>query len=171
MSKVTITPTGNEKKLAPNDFIISKTDKTGKITYCNRIFIDLAGYSESELLGKPHSVVRHPQMPKVIFKLLWDRVQAKKEIFAFVVNLCKDGGHYWVYANVTASTDENGKVLGYYSVRRKPRDEAVIEIQKLYKELLEKEKSGGINQSQEYLDSVLKQKGVSYDEFVVKLQG
>lgn len=165
-----ITPNGNEKKLSPNDFIISKTDKTGKITYCNRIFIDLAGYTEEDLLGKPHSIVRHPQMPKLIFKLLWDRVKEKKEIYAYVVNLCKDGGHYWVYANVTASTDHSGSVLGYYSVRRKPNENALKEIEPMYKQLLEREKNGGIEASQKYLDDLLKQKGVSYDEFIVNLQ-
>jgi len=135
-----ITPNGNEKKLSPNDFIISKTDRRGIITYCNRIFIDLAGFSEEELLGKPHSIVRHPQMPKLIFKLLWDRIREKKEIFAYVVNLSKDGSHYWVYANVTASTDHNGNILGYYSVRRKPNENALKQIEPLYRELLEKEK-------------------------------
>ena len=165
-----ITPNGNEKKLSPNDFIISKTDTKGKITYCNRIFIDLAGYTEAELLSKPHSIVRHPDMPKLIFKLLWDRVKAKKEIFAYVKNLCKDGGHYWVYANVTASTDHSSKVVGYYSVRRKPSQKALDTIEPLYKELLAREKNGGMEASQRYMDEVLKEKGVSYDEFIVCLQ-
>jgi PAS domain S-box-containing protein len=165
-----ITPNGNEKKLAPNDFIISKTDTSGRITYCNRIFIELAGYGEAELLKKAHSIVRHPDMPKVIFKLLWERIQNKKEIFAYVVNLCKDGGHYWVYANVTASTDEKGSVVGYYSVRRKPNEKALEQIKQLYKELIAKEQSGGIEASQKYLNDMLKQKGVGYDEFVQNLQ-
>ncbi len=165
-----ITPTGQEKRLGADDFIISKTDTKGKITYCNRIFIDLAGYSEIQLLGKPHSIVRHPDMPKLIFKLLWDRVKAKKEIFAFVKNLCKDGGHYWVYANVTASTDTNGRVIGYYSVRRKPSANGLAAVEKLYATLLSKEKSGGINESSRYMDKLLDEKGVSYDEYINRLQ-
>lgn len=165
-----VTPNGNEKKLSPNDFIISKTDTKGKITYCNRIFIELAGYSEEELLSKPHSIVRHPDMPKIIFKYLWDRVKAKKEIFAYVKNLCKDGGHYWVYANVTASTDHNGQVLGYYSVRRKPSDTALNEIEPLYQKLLQREKNGGMDASEKYLKQILNEKGIGYDEFVVSLQ-
>lgn len=168
MSK--ITPTNKEKKLAADDFIISKTDTKGKITYCNRIFIDLAGFSEEELLTKPHSIVRHPDMPKAIFKLLWERVKAKKEIYAFVKNLCKDGGYYWVYANVTASTDHNGSVLGYYSVRRKPNENAVRQIESLYKELLAKERSNGVDASMNYLQQLLREKGVGYDEYIVKLQ-
>ena len=168
--KQKITPTGQEKKLGADDFIVSKTDLKGKLTYCNRIFIDLAGYSESELLGQAHNIVRHPKMPRLIFKLLWDRVKAKKEIFAFVVNLCKDGGHYWVYANVTASTDANGKVLGYYSVRRRPTQSAIDEIEKLYATLLQKEKSRGMQESKRYLDQLLSDKGVSYDEYVTQLQ-
>ncbi len=165
-----VTPTGNEKKLAPGDFIISKTDTTGKITYCNRIFIELSGYREQELLKKPHSIVRHPDMPRTIFKLLWDRVKAKKEIFAYVKNLCKDGGYYWVYANVTASTDANGKVVGYYSVRRKPNENALKQIETLYSQLLSQERSGGMEAAKHYLDKLLDEKGTTYDEFIVNLQ-
>lgn len=75
-----------------DDFIVSKTDTKGKITYCNQIFMEFACLQESELLGQPHSIVRHPDMPKVIFKLLWERIQNKKEIFAYVKNLSADGG-------------------------------------------------------------------------------
>ena len=165
-----ITPTGQEKRLGEDDFIISKTDTKGKITYCNRIFIDLAGYSEEQLLGKPHSIVRHPDMPKLIFKLLWERIKAKKEIFAFVKNLCKDGGHYWVFANVTASTDPSGRVLGYYSVRRKPSQRGLEAVEKLYAQLLSQEKSGGLGASSRYMNQILEEKGVSYDEYINDLQ-
>src|SRR5664279_5260004 len=125
-------PTQQEKVLGDDDFIVSKTDLKGLITYGNRIFIGISGYSELELLGAPHNILRHPDMPRVVFKLLWDTIQAKQEICAYVKNLAKDGCFYWVFANVTPSFDANGNLIGYYSVRRKPRPEAIQAISPLY---------------------------------------
>jgi hypothetical protein len=109
-------------------------------------------------------------MPRVVFKLLWDRIQSGQEIFAYVKNLCKDGSFYWVFTNVTASYDENGTIIGYYSVRRKPKEKAVLAIEPLYKEMLRLEASGGMNASLEYLLKALDQQGVGYDEFIASLQ-
>ncbi len=163
-------PNNNEKELDKNDFIVSKTDLKGRIIYCNKIFIELAGYDEKELLGSPHSIVRHPDMPKIVFKLLWERVQNKKEIFAYVKNLSKDGGYYWVFANVTATLDENGNIRDYHSVRRKPSQKAMKVIPSLYKELLEIEKRGGMEASYKRLNEILKKKGLNYDQFILSLQ-
>lgn len=161
-------PTGQHKSLQPEDFIVSKTDLKGKITYGNKIFLKLSGYDEKELLGAPHSILRHPDMPKIIFKLLWDRIQAKQEIFAYVKNLCKDGAYYWVLANVTTSLDTGGAIRGYYSVRRKPTDAYIAVIEPLYRDLLAAEHSGGMNASKALLDQFLNQKGVTYDQFVLQ---
>ena len=113
------------REMKENDFIVSKTDTKGRITYVNKIFMTMAEYTEEELLGKPHSIIRHPDMPKAVFKLLWDRIQNKEEIFAFVVNKTKNNNSYWVFANVTASLDVNGNIIGYFSVRRKPSHKAL----------------------------------------------
>ena len=153
-----------------NDFIVTKTDLQGKITYGNQIFIKFAGLSEKELLNQPHKIVRHPEMPKLIFKLLWERIKAKKEIFAYVKNLSADGSFYWVYANVTASIDSRGKTIGYYSVRRKPNAHALETIKSLYKTLLEKERCGGIDASNQYLNNLLETEGLIYDQFMNSLQ-
>jgi PAS domain S-box-containing protein len=163
-------PTDNQRFLDEGDFIVSKTDTKGKITYGNQTFIRMSGYSEEELLGAPHNILRHPDMPRVVFKLLWDRIQSGQEIFAYVKNLCKDGSFYWVFTNVTASYDENGTIIGYYSVRRKPKEKAVLAIEPLYKEMLRLEASGGMNASLEYLLKALDQQGVGYDEFIASLQ-
>jgi len=88
-------PTLQEKVLGEDDFIVSKTDLKGLITYGNRTFIQMSGYSEAELLGAPHNILRHPDMPRVVFKLLWDTIQAQQEICAYVKNLAKDGSFYW----------------------------------------------------------------------------
>ena len=163
-------PNNHERVMKEDDFIISKTDTSGKITYCNEIFMELASMNEEQLLGKPHNIIRHPDMPKAVFKLLWDRIQNKEEIFAYVKNLSADGGFYWVFANVSPSYDTSGKVIGYYSVRRKPSQKALEAIKPLYTEMLRIEKSNGINGSMEYLTNILKKEGVSYDEFITKIQ-
>ncbi len=162
---------GRERIMREDDFIVSKTDLKGKITYCNEIFMDMAAMTESELLGKPHSIVRHPDMPKAVFKLLWDRIKEGKEVFAYVKNQAKDGNYYWVLANVTPSYDENGRPIGFYSVRIKPSQKAIETIEPLYAQMREKERQGGIESSVAFLQGVLKEKGVTYDEFIVSLQG
>ena len=163
-------PTMQEKIMRDADFIVSKTDKSGKITYCNEIFMDMAMLSEKELLGKPHSIVRHPDMPKAVFKLLWDYIQKDEEIFAYVKNLSNDGSFYWVYANVTPSYDSSGNIIGYYSVRIKPSASALEIIKPLYEKMLSIENSSGVDASTQYLLDLLKEKGVSYDEFIIQIQ-
>lgn len=160
----------NERQVSADAFLVSKTDTKGKITYCNIPFIRIVGAKVDELIGKPHNVVRHPDMPKVVFKILWEHIKNKREVFAYVKNKSFDGSYYWVFANVTASLDENGSVIGYYSVRRKPNPKALEIIIPLYKQLLDAEKSGGLDASSKLLDSILSSKKVDYDEFMNNLQ-
>ncbi len=153
-----------------NDFIVSKTDTKGRITYGNEIFTKMSGYSEAELLHAPHNILRHKDMPKVVFKLLWDRIKQKEPINAYVKNLTKDGNFYWVFANVTASFDDNNNIIGYYSVRRKPSSQGVKTIEPIYRELLDIEMKQGLLASENALNETLNKAGVSYDEFVLNLQ-
>ncbi|WP_373070224.1 PAS domain-containing protein [Sulfurimonas sp.] len=159
-----------EKHLDDDDFIVSKTDLKGRITYGNDKFIEMSGYSEKELLGAPHNILRHEDMPRIVFKLLWDRVQSSEEIFAYVKNRCKNDDHYWVFTNVTASVDKNGNIIGYYSVRRKPNPDAIETIIPIYKELLGIEKVSGVEASLDELQSVLDKNKVTYDEFIASIQ-
>ncbi len=161
---------GDEIVIKPHEFIVSKTDTKGKITYCNEVFIKMSGYSEEELLGKAHNIVRHPDMPKAIFKLLWQRIQAKQEIFAYVKNLSKDGRYYWVFANITASVDNLGNIIGYYSVRIQPNAHAIATISTLYQQLIDIERREGVDGSMRYIHELLDKKGVCYDAFVIALQ-
>lgn len=96
--KNTITPRNNEHALREDEFIVSKTDTRGVITYCNRTFMRISGFSEAELFGQPHNIIRHPDMPRGAFRLLWKQLQAGNEFFGYVKNLCKDGSYYWVLA-------------------------------------------------------------------------
>ncbi len=163
-------PKNHERLLKDDDYIVSKTDLKGRIIYCNKIFVEISGYSEKELLGKPHSIVRHPDMPKIVFKLLWDRIERKEDIFAFVKNLCKDGGHYWVFANVTATLDSDGKIRDYHSVRRKPNRDALKSVESIYSDLLKEERRGGMEASEKYLEELLRSHKTTYDNFVISLQ-
>lgn len=158
------------REIGENDFIVSKTDTKGRLTYVNKIFMDLAEYNEEELLGKPHNIVRHPDMPKAIFKLLWDKIQNKEELFAYVLNKTKNANEYWVYADVTPSLDEHGNIIGYYSVRRKPNPQALEIIKTLYAKMLQAERSGGVEAGTKVLTDLLHQEGVSYDEYIISLQ-
>ncbi|NLC27804.1 MAG: PAS domain-containing protein [Campylobacteraceae bacterium] len=164
------TPTDVERQVKDDAFLVSKTDTKGRITYCNLPFIEIVGGTEQQLLSQHHNIVRHPDMPRVIFKLLWSKIQTKEEIFAYIKNLSFDGSFYWVFANVTASLDKNGSIIGYYSVRRKPNPKALSVIKPLYKDLLSKEKNGGMEASQAHLENYLKEQGVDYDTFVNNLQ-
>jgi len=159
-----------ELKMNENDFIVSKTDLRGKITYCNRIFMKMAEYSEDELLGSPHNIIRHPAMPKAVFQLLWEGIQAKQEVFAYVVNQTKNKNEYWVFANVTASLDVRGNIIGYYSVRRKPNEKALEIIKPLYAKMIQAEKTGNIGASSKILTDLLEEKGMSYEELIITIQ-
>lgn len=114
------TVTGKEVFFGDNEIIVSKTDLKGYLTYANDVFLDIAGYTEAEVLGKPHSLIRHPRMPRCIFKLLWETISGGGELFAYVMNRCKNGDHYWVLAHVTPSRNEAGEIIGYHSSRRVP---------------------------------------------------
>ncbi len=160
---------GQELTFGEHEFIVSKTDTSGKIVYGNELFIKMSGYTEHELLGAPHNILRHPDMPATVYKYLWQTIRKKEEVFAYVVNRTKNGDYYWVMAHVTASLDENGTIIGYHSVRRKPSAQAVATIKPLYRSLLEAERKGGIAAGETLLKSTLQQHKVSYDEFVLSL--
>ena len=161
-----ITPKNSEKTFSKDELLVTKTDLKGKITYANRGFMDIVNMDETQLVGAPHNIIRHPDMPKVIFKYLWSYLQNKQEIHAYVKNLCADGSYYWVMANVTPSY-LNGKVVGYHSSRRSPTKEALDIIVPLYQKLLQAEKSGGVNASEKIINDLLQDKGVNYDEFIL----
>lgn len=155
------------------DFIVSKTDLKGLITYGNRTFIEYSGYSSQELLGANHNIIRHPDMPRAAFKLLWDTISTGKEFFAYVKNMAKDGSFYWVFANVTPDFDTNGNIIGYFSVRRKPRESAIATISEVYRLMVaEEQRQGGkdgMAASTALLLKILADKGVSYEELVLSL--
>ncbi len=169
------TITNKEVFFEENEIIVSKTDLKGRLTYCNEVFLAISDYSEQECLGQPHSLIRHPDMPRCIFKLLWDTLLSGNEVFAYVVNRCKTGDHYWVFAHVTPSEDKNGQIIGYHSNRRVPErailDNAIIP---LYRALLQEEAKSrntkeGLLASFQMLEKHLNSLGMGYDEWVLTL--
>jgi len=171
--KAKTAPTQREIKFDENDVIVSKTDLTGRITYANRAFMRIANYPEKALLYKQHNLVRHPDMPRGAFKLLWDTLKAEREFFGYVKNITSEGDYYWVFANVTPDRDAQGKVVGYFSVRRRPRPSAVATIESIYREMLEVERRAGPAQAPEasvsFLLEKLKSLETSYDRFILSL--
>lgn len=162
---------GTEVFFDQNDLIVSKTNLKGHITYANHTFLEIAGYEEAEVIGQPHNLIRHENMPRGVFELFWRQIANGQEIFAYVVNATKNGDHYWVVAHVTPSYAD-GRVNGYHSTRRVP-DHAVIKstIEPLYEELnaieaRSSDRKTGIQNSVAHLNGMLEEARKSYDEFV-----
>ncbi|WP_019647139.1 PAS domain-containing protein [Novispirillum itersonii] len=163
--------TGTERFLGKNEVIVSKTDLRGRITYANRLFCSIADYQEHEVLGQPHNIVRHPFMPRSIFKLLWDTVTSGQELFAYVVNRTKHGDYYWVLAHVTPDRDPSGQIVGFTSCRRAPGQAGLAAVRPLYADLLAIETStesskDGLAASFRHLQDTLERAEKPYDQLM-----
>jgi PAS domain S-box-containing protein len=167
-------PTGVERHFGDDELIVTKTDARGVITYANDVFLRVSALTEDEVVGKPHNIIRHPGMPRGIFDLLWETLRGGSEMFAYVVNLAADGGHYWVLAHVTPSVDAQGKLLGYHSNRRVPAPAALAAVRRLYDDLLAVEArqtrpTEAVAASRALLAERLAAAGMTYDEYVWSL--
>lgn len=126
--------TNKERKFPKGQKLISTTDARGIITYCNDAFVEVSGFSREELIGQPHNLVRHPEMPSLAFKTMWEHLQRGKPWMGLVKNRCKNGDYYWVHAYVTPIS-EHGKVIGFESVRVAPTQEQIEHITELYRKI------------------------------------
>ena len=167
-------PTGVERTFGEDEIIVSKTDDKGRITYANTVFLRVSKFDEADVVGQPHSLIRHPDMPRTIFKLLWDTIQSGEEIFAYVNNLAADGAHYWVLAHITPSRTSAGSSGGYHSNRRSPGRGAVRDVDALYRLLVAEERkharpADAMSASCLLLDRELASLEKTYDEFVWSL--
>jgi len=173
MKNKSIVPNNRERVMRDNDFIVSKTDLTGRITYGNEIFIEFSGYTEAELLGTQHNIIRHPDMPRSAFALVWDTIKSGKEVFAYVKNLSKDGSFYWVFAHITPDFGPQGNIVGYYSVRRCPSRSAIDKVAPVYQQMLAAEQAAGpkdaIAAGTKVLTDLLQSTGMSYEQLVFSL--
>ncbi len=166
---------GQEITFSPDDIIVSKTDTKGLITYTNSTFCKISGYTEKELLGQPHNIIRHAAMPRCVFKLVWDYVQTGREMFGYLLNRTKDNDYYWVLAQITPSYDKDHTIVGYHSNRR-ITDQKIVSgiISPLYSRLLEIEqrpgnRKDGMMLGYQHLLETLGSKGMDYDEFILSL--
>ncbi len=168
-----VTPINAEIRLRDDHLLISKTDPKGRLTYCNREFIHISGYSEMELLGQQHNIVRHPDMPRGVFRLLWNTLSSGNEFFGYIKNMTKDGRFYWVMATVTPSYTSLGQLAGYASVRRKPRDGFAQTIEPLYAEMLEVERNHGAADAPDASIRLLEQRmaemNTEYEPFILTI--
>lgn len=167
-------PTGVERYFGEDDIIVSKTDLKGLITYANPVFIKIAGYSEEELLGQPHNIIRHPDMPGSVFRLLWETISSGKECFAYVKNMSRNGDHYWVFAHVTPTFNEIGEITGYHSNRRVPDRRGVNAAEAIYRTVLAEEqlhsnRAEAVNAGMRVLTAAVVNSGLPYEELVFAL--
>ncbi len=172
--KKNISPTDIQNTFDEDDIIVSKTDLKGYITYVNDVFCKVAEANVCDLIGKPHRIIRHPDMPRCVFQLLWQQIEAKKEIFAFVKNMALSGNYYWVFAHVSPTLDDAGNIVGYHSNRRQVPTSIIPVVSELYKSILEVEKSHsntkeGMNAGFEIIVNLLNENKMTYDEFVWSL--
>ncbi len=156
------TPVDEEIELDNTKYIESETDTNGVIVDCNDYFAEISGYSKEELIGRPHNIVRHPDMPKIIFKELWDRIQNGRNITAVIKNMAKDGRYYWVFTHFEIIRDINTKeIKGYRAYRKMVSPHIKKVLDPVYKKLTEIEKKEGMEASGKALEEFLKEGGDS----------
>lgn len=163
-------PTGRASPFAEDEIIVTKTDPKGRILYANETFLAVSRMTLAEVLGQPHSIVRHPDMPRCIFAMMWKTIGEGGEFFGYVKNMAANGDHYWVFAHVTPSRDATGAITGFHSNRRKPDAAQVARIEPLYRRLLAAEQAqadrkSGQRQGADLLAAFLAERGLSYDQF------
>jgi PAS domain S-box-containing protein len=169
ISKMPI-PIDKEVSWDKTQTIMSKTDLYGTIEYANEVFVDVCGYEDYELMAQPHNIIRHPDMPKIIFKVLWENIQKGNQFHGIVKNLAKSGRYYWVITNFEYSKDENGNIVNYIARRKAvPQDVITKYIEPLYKKLQQIEQVSGVSASEKYLIGFLEEQGLSYVDFITKL--
>ena len=161
----------NLRSFDEGEIIVSKTDTSGNISYANDVFQSVSMYTESDLLGQNHNIVRHPDMPRAIFKLVWEHIRSGKEVFAYLKNQAKNGDAYWVFAHLTPSFGPGREIRGYHSAQRAPRQSQVETVSVLYDQILAAERAesdpdAAIAAGEACLRNYFSHRAMDYDEFV-----
>ncbi len=152
-----------------NDVLVTRTNHSGIINYANDTFLRITGFSEDEVINHPHNIIRHPDMPKVIFYLMWKNIKKRKNIIAIVKNYTKNKDYYWVATDFKHEEDFSGAIKNYVAYRRPINQDNIKVIEKLYSNLLEIEKTTGIEASIKYFNRYLKDKDMEYNEFIADI--
>jgi len=173
MSKLTKkdrpTPIDQEVLIPDNEVLISVTDPKGIITEANDVFVKVSGYTKEELVGVSHNVIRHPDMPKVMFKIVWDHIMDKENVMAVVKNLAKDGRYYWVVTDFVTKVDANREIINYTAYRRPVGSSVKNAVIPLYKALCAIEDLDGMEASEKFLADYFERKGMTYDEMIEEI--
>lgn len=159
-------PILEEIVLDPAKTIMSKTNKKGVIEYANEYFMEVSGYEEFELIGQPHNIIRHPDMPKVIFKLMWEKLLNKENVHAVVKNLSKDGRFYWVITDFEVKTNDEGEISALFARRKAAPRATIAAVQNLYRKLVSIEEAKGVEFSQKYFEGFLEEKALDYEGYI-----
>lgn len=159
----------NEKHLNSDDMLVSKTDTEGVIKYANTTMLKIAGLKLADVVGKQHNISRHPDMPRAVFKMMWDTIEKGEDFYGYVKNIASEGSFYWTFAFVTPDLAKDGQIIGYHSERRAPNAKAIVEISSIYQRLREKESLVGLDEAVEWFkETVLK--GKSYHSYIHNLE-
>ncbi len=158
-----------EIKFSKKKFIVSKTDLKGNIIFVNKNFCDISGYSEEELIGSPHNIVRHPDMPRAVFYLVWKALLSGRAISGVIKNLAKSGKYYWVIADLEPKFDKNGNIISLTAFRRAAPQDVIDTTEELYEVMLNIEKKHGMEKSLAYLEGFLEEHDMTYDAFILEL--
>ena len=170
----TVRATGAERRLGPEELIVTKTDLQGRITYANGVFLRISALTEDAALGRPHNLIRDPEMPRGLFHRLWRTLESGEEMFAYIRNLAADGVHYWVLAHVTPSIDAAGRVVGHHSNRRAPTRSALPVVLDAYARMREAER--GLSRREAgaagdaALTALLEERGLTHDQWLWSLE-
>ena len=164
------TPIDREVQWDKTKTLISETDVKGTITNVNDVFCAVAHYSASELIGQPHNLIRHPDMPKLIFKLLWDNLKVGNNFVGVIKNLAKTGEYYWVVTDFEMRRDAMGNITHYIGRRRSVPEAAINNyLAPFYESLLKMEKIGGVELSSRFFKNYLTKQGKDYIDFVISI--
>ncbi|HIO95564.1 MAG TPA: PAS domain S-box protein [Campylobacterales bacterium] len=155
-----------EIKFNKKKFIVSKTDTKGKILFVNKNLCDISGYEEEALVGSPHNVLRHPDMPQSIFFLVWNSLLRGEHVSAVLKNLARSGEYYWVIVDFDVKKDQEGNIKSFSSFQSSAPKQVIETMEELYETMLKIEKKHGMEGSLSYLESFLEERGVNYDNFL-----
>ncbi|KIM04277.1 MAG: hypothetical protein KN64_08830 [Sulfurovum sp. AS07-7] len=159
-------PQNEEISISPRRLLVSKTDSKGRILYSNEYFREICGYEESELYGMPHSIVRHPDMPRVLFYLLWVNLKNNKDITAVVKNLAKDGRYYWVMTSFEFGINNETGEKTYISFRKAVPSGMIEQVEPIYAQLVKIEKERGMEASLAYFQAYLHKLDMTYEQWI-----
>lgn len=166
--KIKPTPNDNEVIIVPDKVIMSKTDYKGVIQFANEYFIEVCGYNQEELIGKPHNIIRHPDMPKIIFQTMWEKLHKGENLYAVVKNLTKDGSYYWVVTKFETTFDNDGNILSHYARRKAVPAKVRESAESIYKTILAIEKHNP-DLAKEAFNEILEKYQLTYDGFFLAI--